>query len=459
MIKLFNLSRKQYNHLRIVSTINTAYVASKLGSTSTPSKSWNEIPGPRTLPLIGQLYHFLPGGSLYKLEGIKLQKHLFESYGPIVKMKGHFGGPDNVLLFDAESSAEVLRSENVLPKRPGFFSLQYYRKVVKKRMGINNKYTGLITDHGYEWRELRTAINPVMMQPKLIKAYATPIDEIAQEVVERIKSLRNKDNMIERNFNDEVCLWILESSALIALGTRLNSFNPNLPKNSSERKLIENIHNFFKISDKLDFKPSLWRYYPTRTFKQAMRLYEAVENLNAEFIKKAMENYSKQSDSDREKSVLEKLLDIDKKLAVSIASDLLFAGIDTVGNMLIPIFYLLAKNPEKQIKLREDLRSTSDRKLYLKACIKEAMRLLPVGFGNLRETSQEYNLLGYKIPKHTLILFCHQYMSLMECHYPWPQEYIPERWLVDKDDPLYHGNAHPFAFSIFGYGARGCIGM
>ncbi|CAK1578093.1 unnamed protein product [Parnassius mnemosyne] len=427
-------------------------------TTTQPLKTWEEIPGPPSLPIIGEIHHFLPGGSLYKLEGYNLQNHLYKTYGPIVKMKGHFGGPDVVMLFDAESSAQILRAENNSPKRPGFMSLEYYRKVVKRKKGHSDKYTGLITDHGQEWRELRSAINPIMLQPKSIKAYNEALDEVAQDMVARMKSLRNENNMIKTKFSEEINLWSLESIGLIALGVRLNSFDFNLPMDSPVRKLIKMVHEFFAVADILDFKPSIWRFYPTKTFKRAMKLYDELENLNAEFIKKTVMRLKTENKPDDEKSVLEKLIDVDEKVAVLIASDLLFAGVDTVANTMIFIFYLLAINPDKQNKLREEVMNKPDRRPYIKACIKEAMRLMPVAFGNLRETSREYNLLGYRIPKNVFVIICHQHMALMECHYPRPHEYIPERWLVDKDDPLYYGNAHPFAFSIFGYGARGCIG-
>ncbi|CAH2063618.1 unnamed protein product, partial [Iphiclides podalirius] len=455
---IFQFAQTNITCLRRVSSINTRAVSSSDADPTFVPKSWDEIPGPTSLPLVGQLHHFLPGGSLYKFEGVRLHRHLYKTYGPIVKLKGLLGGPDNVLLFDAESSAEVFRSENVLPKRPGFFSLEYYRKVVKKQKSKNDKFTGLITDHGIRWKELRSTVNPVMMQPKSIKDFTAPLDEIVQQVIVRIKSLRNKDNMIERKFNEEVMLWMLESFGLIAFGIRLNCFDPNLPEDSAERKLIESIHSFFTVLDKLDFKPSIWRYYPTRTFKRAMQIFETVEYASEELMNKAVKNLNNNNNSNREKGIIEKLLEIDKNMAVFIASDLLFGGIDTVGNMMIAIFYLLANNPEKQHKLRVELRSKGDRRQYLRACIKETMRLLPVTFGNMRETSKEYNLLGYNIPKNTYVITCHQYMSLMECHYPRPQEYIPERWLVDKNDPLYYGNAHPFAMSTFGYGARACVG-
>lgn len=35
---------------------------------------------------------------------------------------------------------------------------------------------------------------------------------------------------------------------------------------------------------------------------------------------------------------------------------------------------------------------------------------------------------------------------------------MPERWIVGKDDPLYHGNTHPMVSLPFGFGVRSCIG-
>jgi cytochrome P450 family 12 len=46
----------------------------------------------------------------------------------------------------------------------------------------------------------------------------------------------------------------------------------------------------------------------------------------------------------------------------------------------------------------------------------------------------------------------------MEKHYPRAQEFIPERWLVEKSHPLYYGNTHPMVTLPFGFGVRSCIG-
>lgn len=61
--------------------------------------------------------------------------------------------------------------------------------------------------------------------------------------------------------------------------------------------------------------------------------------------------------------------------------------------------YLLATNQDKQDKLREEILTQSDKRPYLKACIKEAMRIMPVVSGNIRQATKDYNLMGYQVPK------------------------------------------------------------
>ncbi|CAG4940257.1 unnamed protein product [Colias eurytheme] len=417
-------------------------------------KSWKEIPGPSSLPIIGQTLHFLPGGSFS--DPVTMADTLYNSFGPIVKLDGVFGSPTLIFILDAEASAQVLRSENWMPQRPGFASLEHYRK--QKIKDTPEELTGLITDHGEPWKKFRTTVNPIMLQSKTIKLYSNILDEVAGDMVARMKSKRNEKNMIDGKFDVEMNLWALESIAVVALGGRINCLDPNLPDDSPAKKLIQTVHDIFIMADKLDFKPSLWRFIATPNYKKAMKCYEEQANLSKYFINKAIENNKTKEKSDDEKGILEKLLEIDEKMAVIMASDMLFAGVDTAANTMIATFYLLANNPEKQKKLREEVLSQSERKPYLKACIKESMRIMPVVAGNLRLTSKEYNLLGYKIPKNMYVTFGHQFLSVTEQHFPRAKEFIPERWLADKSDPLYYGNAHPFAYNPFGFGVRSCIG-
>ena len=78
--------------------------------------------------------------------------------------------------------------------------------------------------------------------------------------------------------------------------------------------------------------------------------------------------------------------------------------------------YELAKNPEKQKTLQRELdhvfpdptepvtASKLEELKYLRACIKEAMRISPIIIGNQRMAVKDLVLLGYQIPKGVMII-------------------------------------------------------
>lgn len=80
--------------------------------------------------------------------------------------------------------------------------------------------------------------------------------------------------MIDAEFDVEMNLWALESIGVVALGGRLNCFDPNLPEDSPVRKLIQIVHDIFDIATRLDFRPNLSKFFETPTLKRAMNLYE-----------------------------------------------------------------------------------------------------------------------------------------------------------------------------------------
>ncbi|CAG9791829.1 unnamed protein product [Diatraea saccharalis] len=460
---------RPFYQLAAVTITRTASIDTTVVNSTNQLKAWKDIPGPSSLPILGQTHHFFPGGELYSLSLPQLGEHLCNKYGPIVRFDELWGKPLTLFLFDAEQSAKLLHSENWLPIRPGFNSLIYYRKKYKRSNETACDLNGLLTDHGEPWKQFRSIVNPVLMKPKTIKLYNAMIDEVALDMIARfiyyfrLKSLRGNNNKIQSDFDMEMNLWSLESIALVALGRRLRCFDSHLPQNSPEKRLIKVVHDIFKSVEALDFKPSLWKYYPTKAYRRAMKSYEEQEILARYFIDKTIEelNVHKRVIAEDKKSVLEKLLEINKDIAVVMATDALLAGVDTTSNTIIGALYLLANNQDKQDALREKIRSVTDeneKRPYLKACLKESMRMMPITVGNARVSTKEYDMLGYQIPTGVEIIMMHQTMAMMEKNYPRPTKYIPERWLVNKDDPLHHGNAHPFAYQPFGFGVRTCIG-
>lgn len=107
-------------------------------------------------------------------------------------------------------------------------------------------------------------------------------------------------------------------------------------------------------------------------------------------------------------------------------------------------------------KISEPLSSDNMRNLpYLRACIKESLRLYPVAPVNSRTTKQDLVLDDIVIPKNTDVIM--PTISLMrdEKHFDNANEFIPERWIRGND--LCKAR-DPFAYLPFGFGPRACVG-
>lgn len=76
----------------------------------------------------------------------------------------------------------------------------------------------------------------------------------------------------------------------------------------------------------------LWRIYSTRDWKILVEASDKVVAIFKRFIDEAQRNLRENSSNDRELSAFQKLLKIDKDLAMTMTMDMLQAGVDTVTN-------------------------------------------------------------------------------------------------------------------------------
>ena len=155
----------------------------------------------------------------------------------------------------------------------------------------------------------------------------------------------------------------------------------------------------------------------------------------------------------------------------------LFAGHDSTSSTICYCYYLLYANPTTLAHVRAEYDSIFGTNLaitsslisdkpellnqipYTHAVIKEAMRLFPAASG-IRQGASNVDLIddeGNKFPtENTMIWILHQEMQRSPRYWKRPTEFLPERWLVDPDDPLYpvKGAWRPFEF-----GPRKCVGQ
>ncbi|XP_068202510.1 cytochrome P450 9e2-like [Palaemon carinicauda] len=154
---------------------------------------------------------------------------------------------------------------------------------------------------------------------------------------------------------------------------------------------------------------------------------------------------------------------------IIVANSVLFilAGFDTTATTLSFVAFLLAKNPEAQEKLREELRGLIKEHgelnyqgimgaKYLEACFSETLRLYSPAHVTERQCTKEYKLPGTElvIPREMVVSIPIHSIHHDERFWPEPEEFRPERFLPENKDDIKTGTYLPF-----GLGPRNCIGM
>ncbi|XP_033149202.1 probable cytochrome P450 12a5, mitochondrial, partial [Drosophila busckii] len=394
---------------------------------------------------------------------------LLDANTDILLMKGMFGRSSLVLTQNPDDFETVFRHEGTWPYRKGFELVHYYRTVHRKE--YFGEVVGLLGSQHQDWGDMRSAVNPIIMHPKNVKLYLGSLDRINQQFIQRIKTIRNTETLeMPVDFKNEISAWALESVGMVALNCQLGLIDKT---NAKGQRYFELLQEFLDFAVALEVNPSLWRKFKTPKLRAAMKSLDEGLEITDHFIKLGMQRIKQNSEG--EKSVLEKLLAINPKYALVMALDMLAAGVDTTTSSFTAILLALSKHPEQQAKLRAEIRSilpqkdtpfteASMRNLpYLRACIKESLRLYPLTLANLRTTRQELVLSGYTVPAETDVIMMHVNLWADAQHFSQPEQFIPERWLREQPAtadgcPVATKSTHPFAYLPFGFGPRSCIG-
>ncbi|POR35327.1 Cytochrome P450 oxidoreductase [Tolypocladium paradoxum] len=147
-------------------------------------------------------------------------------------------------------------------------------------------------------------------------------------------------------------------------------------------------------------------------------------------------------------------------------SIMLNAGSVSTAIAINNTMYLLLKHPRCLAKLREEIDSVCDESEaalpyekvkylpYLRACVDEAMRVLPpTSFGLPRKTPPEgCAILGEFVAGNTSVSMSSYVAHRDSQVFCDPELFLPERWLGEEGKTL-----QPY-FITFSAGARGCIG-
>ncbi|KOX77763.1 putative cytochrome P450 49a1 [Melipona quadrifasciata] len=426
-------------------------------------RPYAEIPGPKPIPFLGNTWRFIPFIGDFKIQAVdQVSMRLYKEFGDIVKIESLLGRPDMVFIYDANEIERIFRQEEKMPYRPSMPSLNYYKHVLRKEFFRDN--AGVIAVHGESWYNFRSKVQQVMLQPRTAKMYISAIEEASLAFLQRIKKIRDEDDEVPDDFLNEIHKWSLESIARIALDVRLGCLDDDA--NVETQKLIDAVTTFFKNVGILELKIPFWKLFNTPTWLQYVNALDTIVNITSKYTAAALSKIKEIKKSNKEPSLLQKVLALenDTKLATILSLDLFLVGIDTTSSAVASTLYQLVLHPEKQdlaykevcnVLPSEDMQLNGnhlDKLKYLKACIKETLRMYPVVIGNGRCMTKDTVIKGYRVPKGVQVVFQHYVISNLDKYFPRSEEFLPERWL--QSDGVYHN----FASLPFGYGRRMCLG-
>ncbi|KAM4561906.1 cytochrome P450 [Fundulus diaphanus] len=383
-------------------------------------------------------------------------------YGNIWKSK--YGPMIVVNVASAELIEQVLRQEGRHPIRTDMPHWRGYRE-------LRNKAHGPLTEMGAKWQRIRSILNPRMLKPKHVSSYTNTINEVVTDFISRAAWLRETkgQGVMVNDLTEELYKFAFEGICSVLFETRMGCMNEVIPEET--QKFIISVGEMFRLSPIIVLFPkSLWPYLPF--WKQFIATWDHLFKVAEKLVNKKIEEIQQNVnvDKDTEGAYLTHLLLSEQMTVREILgsiTELLLAGVDTTSNTISWSLYHLAKEPEIQERLyQEVIRVCPGDKVpvseditkmpFLKAIIRETLRLYPVVPGNARVTAEnEIVVGGYLFPKKTLFHLCHYAVSYDESIFPDPHTFLPQRWLRGGDDTI---KQHPFGSVPFGFGIRACLG-
>ena len=370
-------------------------------------------------------------------------------------------------MYDPADVATVFRAESKYPER-------FEAPIVKDFRSRRSKEAGIFFLNGPKWHKHKSILSKKMLRPPEINQYIPRINDIASEMVSKIHRIRNSANDKEafevNELDMELFKWSFETVADF-LFDRFDSLKHSPPEKSIA--FIKAIGLFLDSALPASLLPAwFYKYYKTKAFKtfeeSFMELYKFADELIEDKLIEIKRRVELGKNFENSGELIPFLLSTDRISEDEVSSsivDTLFAGVDTTSNTMQWMLYLLAKNPDIQSRVREEVlreipgddepNSKTLQRLHLvRSTIKETLRLYPVLILTARRIEQDIVLSGYHVLANTRIKFAHYVMGRREDIFEDALDFVPERWLRENKNK----KMEAFASIPFGHGVRMCLG-
>ncbi|KAL3533447.1 hypothetical protein ACH5RR_006968 [Cinchona calisaya] len=412
-------------------------------------------PGPRPLPVVGNIYDIKP-------VRFKCFAEWSQVYGPIFSV--YFGSQLNTVVSSAELAKEILKdNDQQLADR--------YRTRPSARMSRNGQDL-IWADYGPHYVKVRKLCNLELFTPKRLEGLR-PIreDEVTAMVDSIFKDCTKPENsgksLLMRNYLGSVAF---NNITRLTFGKRFMNSEGVIDEQGQEFKGI--VSNGIKIGAKLSMAEHIpWLRWIFVGENKALDKHNARRDRLTRMI---MEEHTlaRQKSGNTKQHFVDALLTLQKQYELSddtvigLLWDMITAGMDTTTISVEWAMAELVKNPRVQQKAQEELDRVigSDRIMsetdfaklpYLQCVAKEALRLHPPTPLMLpHRANANVKIGGYDIPKGSIVHVNVWAIARDPATWKNPLEFRPERFLEEDVDI----KGHDYRLLPFGAGRRICPG-
>ncbi|XP_076933565.1 cytochrome P450 Tp4149-like [Bidens hawaiensis] len=409
-------------------------------------------PSPRKLPIIGNFHQL--GSS----PNVNLQT-LSQKYGPIMLL--HLGSIPTLVASSAEAAQEIMKTHDLsFCSRP---SLTVPNILLYGSMGVS------FAPYGEYWRQLKSLVVLKLLSNTRVKSYQkvreNETDHMIRALGESCGGIMDMESTFASLTNNIICR--------IALGKKLDG-----PK---YKDLLNRFVDTFTVLSVGSYIP--WLSWVDKIIGSVGKAEKIAKEFDV-FLEKIIEehaNKKKRKDAKSNEEVEEDFVDIlldlqqDNTTGFTFHTDsikalileVFSAGTETTQTTLVWALSELIKNPRAMDKLQREvteiaqgramiLEEDLERMVYLKAVIKEALRLHPpLPLLLPRISIQDVKLMGYDIAAGTQVIMNAWAIGRDPSLWEESNEFRPERFLSNSIN--YQGLQ--FEWLPFGAGRRSCPGI
>jgi cytochrome P450 len=420
--------------------------------TPTQLRQFADLPGPRTIPVFGNLLQIESGRLHQQLE------HWCEEYGAIFKLQ--LGKRRVVVVGDHELIATALRD------RPDGFRRTRKLEDVWIEMGM---LPGLFVANGDTWKRQRRMVMAAF-DPGHVRRYFPSLQVVAQRLAQRWSDAAQEGRTID--LQADLMRYTVDTIAGLAFGAEVNTLQ-------SDGDVIQNhLNQIFPAVFKRIFAPlPTWRWLPSAADRRLKHSVAAVNAAVDGFVAQARTRL--QADPARRlqpHNLLEAMLvaadepdsGMDDQQVAGNVLIMLLAGEDTTANTIAWMIHLLWRHPAALARATEEVRRvcadptapTLDELAqldYVDASINETMRLKPVAPQNGMQALRDTTLGDVHIPAGMVVIGVMRRDATSERHVPRAAAFEPQRWLGESG-PAQQASAVKRISMPFGAGPRICPG-